>query len=108
MRMDTNAVRGHTGSPERVKEKEDQHTVTLHDGEELDDDLGGRADQDLALASFLGYEVLARAIDRVGGEVPLLIALRASLRTDVLTILAVLLGDSRWLRRLRYLHALGG
>lgn len=28
--------------------------MALHDGQELDDDLGGRADQDLALASLLG------------------------------------------------------
>lgn len=31
-----------------------KHTVALHDGQELDDDLGGGADQDLALASLLG------------------------------------------------------
>jgi hypothetical protein len=28
--------------------------VALHDSQELDNDLGGRADQDLALASLLG------------------------------------------------------
>jgi hypothetical protein len=28
--------------------------VLLHDGKELDDDLGGRADQDLATASLFG------------------------------------------------------
>jgi hypothetical protein len=28
--------------------------VTLHDGQELDDDLGGRTDHDLALAGLLG------------------------------------------------------
>lgn len=28
--------------------------MALHDGQELDDDLGGRTDQDLALASLLG------------------------------------------------------
>lgn len=28
--------------------------MTLHDGQELDNDLGGRADQDLALAGLLG------------------------------------------------------
>lgn len=28
--------------------------MTLHDGQELDDDLGGRADHDLALAGLLG------------------------------------------------------
>jgi hypothetical protein len=31
-----------------------KRTVLLHDGQELDNDLGGRADQDLALASLLG------------------------------------------------------
>lgn len=30
------------------------HTVALHDLEELGDDLGGRADHDLALAGLLG------------------------------------------------------
>ncbi|CEI39399.1 unnamed protein product [Fusarium venenatum] len=30
------------------------HAVSLHDSEELDDDLGRRSDQDLALASLLG------------------------------------------------------
>ena len=32
----------------------DEHTVTLHDSKELDDDLGRRTDHDLALASLLG------------------------------------------------------
>ncbi len=31
-----------------------RRTVTLHNGQELDDDLGGRADHDLALAGLLG------------------------------------------------------
>jgi hypothetical protein len=35
-------------------EMQDGPTVTLHDSEELDDDLGGRADHDLALAGLLG------------------------------------------------------
>ena len=30
------------------------HTVLLHDAEELDNNLGGRADQDLSLSGFLG------------------------------------------------------
>lgn len=30
------------------------HTVLLHDGQELDDDLGAGADEDLALAALLG------------------------------------------------------
>ena len=31
-----------------------KHTVSLHDGQELDDDLGARSDDDLALAGLLG------------------------------------------------------
>jgi hypothetical protein len=31
-----------------------EHTVLLHDSKELDDDLGGRTDEDLALAGLLG------------------------------------------------------
>lgn len=31
-----------------------QHTVLLHDTEELDDDLGGRSDEDLSLSGLLG------------------------------------------------------
>ena len=34
--------------------KVDQHTVLLHDTEELDDDLGGRADEHLSLSGLLG------------------------------------------------------
>ena len=30
--------------------------MTLHDAKELDDDLGGRADEDLALATALGVD----------------------------------------------------
>ena len=50
-----------------------KHTVALHDGEELDNDLGGRADQDLALAGLLGVVdriqavVENRSLDHVGG-----------------------------------------
>ena len=35
------------------KKRNCRHTVLLHNREELDDDLGGRSDQDLALASLL-------------------------------------------------------
>ena len=35
-------------------EEESKRTVTLHDAEELDDNLGRWADHDLALASLLG------------------------------------------------------
>jgi len=34
--------------------EEGRRTVTLHDSQELDDDLGGRTDHDLALAGLLG------------------------------------------------------
>lgn len=39
------------------------HTVTLHDLEELDNDLGARSDHDLTLAALLGV------VDRVEGIV---------------------------------------
>jgi hypothetical protein len=50
-----------------------QHTVFLHDTEELDDNLGGRADQDLSLSRLLGVVdgieriVQNRSFDHVGG-----------------------------------------
>lgn len=56
------------------KRKETEHTVALHDGEELDDDLGGRADQDLALAGLLGVVDSIQAVvengslDHFGGD----------------------------------------
>ena len=40
--------------PDVCATEEARRTVTLHDGQELDDDLGGRADHDLALAGLLG------------------------------------------------------
>lgn len=39
---------------QKKKRKMVTHTVSLHDSEELDNDLGRRSDQDLALASLLG------------------------------------------------------
>ena len=36
--------------------REGIRTVALHDGEELDDDLRGRTDEDLALAAALGVD----------------------------------------------------
>jgi hypothetical protein len=41
--------------------------VALHDGQELDDDLGGGADQDLALAGLLGVVDGIQAIVEDGG-----------------------------------------
>jgi hypothetical protein len=48
-------------------------TVSLHDGQELDNDLGAGSDQDLALASLLGIVdrlesvVKNRSLDHFGG-----------------------------------------
>ena len=39
---------------EEEKKSRAERTVLLHDREELDDDLGGRVDQDLALSGLLG------------------------------------------------------
>lgn len=41
--------------------------MLLHDGQELDDDLGGWADQDLALASLLGVVDVLKSIVEDGG-----------------------------------------
>lgn len=38
----------------RRQSKSTRHTVLLHDRQELDNDLGGRADHNLTLASLLG------------------------------------------------------
>jgi hypothetical protein len=48
-------------------EEKKGRTVTLHDGQELDDDLGGGADQDLALASLLGVVDSIQAVVEDGG-----------------------------------------
>jgi len=42
-------------------------TVTLHDGQELDDDLGAGADQDLAFAGLLGVVDALESIVQNGG-----------------------------------------
>ena len=44
-----------------------KRTVTLHDSEELDDDLGARSDQDLALAGLLGVVDAVEGIVEDGG-----------------------------------------
>ena len=44
-----------------------RRTVTLHDGQELDNDLGGRADHDLALAGLLGVVDGVKRIVQDGG-----------------------------------------
>lgn len=43
------------------------HTVLLHDLQELDNDLGGRSDQDLALAGLLGVVDALESIVENGG-----------------------------------------
>jgi hypothetical protein len=43
--------------------------VLLHDLKELDDDLGGRTDQDLALAGLLGIvDALQRIVENGGSD----------------------------------------
>lgn len=44
-----------------------QHTVLLHDLQELDNDLGRRSDQDLALAGLLGVVDVLEGIVENGG-----------------------------------------
>lgn len=43
------------------------HTVLLHDLQELDNDLGGRSDQDLALAGLLGVVDALKSVVENGG-----------------------------------------
>lgn len=49
------------------KEKKAQHTMLLHDLEELDNDLGRRTDQDLTLAHLLGVVDALESIIQNGG-----------------------------------------
>lgn len=52
------------------KQKENfqiSRTVLLHDSKELDDDLGGRTDEDLALAGLLGVVHGVKRIVEDGG-----------------------------------------
>jgi len=37
-------------------------TMTLHDAQKLDDDLGGRADEHLALATTFGIDDVVQAV----------------------------------------------
>ena len=43
-----------------------KHTVLLHQGQELDNDLGGRTDQDLALATLLSVVDVVKAVVQDG------------------------------------------
>lgn len=43
-----------------------QRTVSLHDGQELDNDLGARSDHDLALAGLLGVVDVLESIVQDG------------------------------------------
>ena len=49
------------------KEISNRRTVLLHDSKELDDDLGGRTDENLALASLLGVVHGVKRIVEDGG-----------------------------------------
>jgi hypothetical protein len=51
----------------RNSEPKLRHTVLLHNTEELDDDLGGWPDQDLALASLLGIVDRIQAVVKDAG-----------------------------------------
>jgi hypothetical protein len=66
----------HREAREIIYEREregSKRTMLLHDGQELDNDLGARADQDLALAGLLGVVdgvegiVENRSLDHFGG-----------------------------------------
>jgi hypothetical protein len=53
----------------RQSKKMFRRTVLLHDLEELDNDLGGGADQDLTLASLLGVvDALKRVVQNGGSD----------------------------------------
>lgn len=52
----------------RIERKiQTSRTVLLHDSKELDDDLGGRTDEDLALAGLLGVVHGVKRIVEDGG-----------------------------------------
>lgn len=40
--------------------------MLLHDGEEADDDLGGRADEDLTLSTLLSVDNVVEAVGKDG------------------------------------------
>lgn len=52
---------------EKTRKSQISRTVLLHDSKELDDDLGGRTDEDLALASLLGVVHGVKRIVEDGG-----------------------------------------
>lgn len=57
---------------EKTRQKDNRNfqtsrTVLLHDSKELDDDLGGRTDEDLALAGLLGVVHGVKRIVEDGG-----------------------------------------
>jgi len=74
-----------------LTELEKKHTVALHNAQELDDDLGGRTDENLALASLLS---VVDGVKRIYFEVSTMVHRKVyrdsnhiPLRTEVLTIL---------------------
>ena len=54
---------------ERYRIATDERTMALHDTEELDDDLGRGADEDLALAAALSVDNVVLRVT-VNGRVP--------------------------------------
>lgn len=48
------------------KKRKSVLTVLLHNGQNLDDDLGGRSDQDLSLSSSLGVDDVVQAVVKNG------------------------------------------
>lgn len=55
------------GKTSTIRREQWPHTVLLHDTKELDDDLGGRTDQDLSLSGLLGVVDGVQRIVEDGG-----------------------------------------
>ena len=82
--------------------------MTLHDSEELDDDLGGRTDQDLTLASLLSLFSCQRMSMSISGAVAYVVdGVERIVEDGSLDHFDGLTGDSLWRRRLRYLRVRG-
>lgn len=66
--MDKKAMNRKENATKRIERKiQTSRTVLLHDSKELDDDLGGRTDEDLALAGLLGVVHGVKRIVEDGG-----------------------------------------
>lgn len=58
---------GHASWKKETETEDRQRTVSLHDGQELDNDLGARSDHDLTLAGLLGVVDVLESIVQDGG-----------------------------------------